>query len=235
MIDNMFLRVINVAIHVIGAVIFPFGIYSHYKVQIPAEVLPIDSAYGQKFKYLTFINEIVQSLYFIVCVVCDIVSLMPTSSPMSILNSTRNYFFTSIGFPIGSFVTITFWGLFLVNRDLVMPADFDQYFPKWLNHLVHTMVIVFPLIEMATSYRKYWPAQTGLIGLLVFQVVYLIWIHIVYYKSDLWVYPILEKLGLIARYAFLGSSVLFTIVLYFLGQYLNNAIWSSQESGKKQN
>uniref|UniRef100_A0A8D8UT78 Androgen-induced gene 1 protein n=1 Tax=Cacopsylla melanoneura TaxID=428564 RepID=A0A8D8UT78_9HEMI len=188
MINSTLLRVINVGVHVVGAVLFPFGIYTHYKVDIPVDVNPIDSAYGQKFKYLTFIDE---------------------------------------------FVAITFWALFVLDRNLVMPAEFDQYFPMWLNHIVHSMVFVLPVMEIITSPREYPSIQNGLIGLCVFQGVYLVWIHVVYYKCNMWVYPILEKLGLFARYMFLGSSVAFSIALYFGGQFLNNTIWSAQGPSAK--
>lgn len=227
MVDSGLLKIANVAVHLCGAIIFPYGTYSHYQVTIPENVNPIDSAYGQKFKYLTFIDEILQASYFILCLVLDIIGFLSFSTSVPALYSIRDYLFTSIGFPIGSFVAITFWGLFHLDRDLVMPAEFDQYFPKWLNHIVHTMVFVLPFLEMVTAYRKYGPIQTGLIGLLVFQSIYLIWIHIVYYKSNMWVYPILETLGLISRYLFLGTSVVFSLVLYFGGQYLNNTVWSS--------
>uniref|UniRef100_A0A8D8ZS03 Androgen-induced gene 1 protein n=1 Tax=Cacopsylla melanoneura TaxID=428564 RepID=A0A8D8ZS03_9HEMI len=232
MINSTLLRVINVGVHVVGAVLFPFGIYTHYKVDIPVDVNPIDSAYGQKFKYLTFIDEIVQASYFTVCVVCDIISLSNVSS-VTTLSSVRDYFFASIGFPIGSFVAITFWALFVLDRNLVMPAEFDQYFPMWLNHIVHSMVFVLPVMEIITSPREYPSIQNGLIGLCVFQGVYLVWIHVVYYKCNMWVYPILEKLGLFARYMFLGSSVAFSIALYFGGQFLNNTIWSAQGPSAK--
>lgn len=60
-------RAVNIAVHLIGAIIFPYGAYSHYKVDIPPDVNPIDSAYGQKFKYLTFIDEVsTLSIKFIV-------------------------------------------------------------------------------------------------------------------------------------------------------------------------
>lgn len=56
MVDGI--RAANIAVHLIGAIIFPYGAYSHFKVVIPPEVNPIDSAYGQKFKYLTFLDEV---------------------------------------------------------------------------------------------------------------------------------------------------------------------------------
>lgn len=231
------LKIVNIGVHVFGALIFPFGIYNHYKVEIPVEVNPIESAYGQKFKYLTFIDEIIQSFYFLLCLVCDIILVVPSSSLVGTLDNVKDYFFTTFAFPLGSFVAITFWGLFAIDRELVMPAIFDQYFARWLNHIVHTLVIVLPLLELFTSYRRYYDITSGLIGLVLFNVVYLVWIHIVYSKCNLWVYPILEKLNLVQRFIFLGFSVVFTIGLYFLGLYLNNLIWpaQSQPVAKKTN
>lgn len=65
MVDATLLQYINIFVHIVGAVLFSFGIFTHYRVTIPVDVNPIDSAYGQKFKYLTFIDEV--SLKLIVC------------------------------------------------------------------------------------------------------------------------------------------------------------------------
>lgn len=62
-----------------------------------------------------------------------------------------------------------------VDRELVLPKALDPYFPWWLNHLMHTMIMVSTLIEMMITPRKYPRKSFGLLCLLSFMIVYLIW------------------------------------------------------------
>lgn len=63
----------------------------------------------------------------------------------------------------------------LVDRELVLPAAMDAYFPSWLNHLMHSMIVVTTLVELIIAPRQYPKRLAGLGGLLVFLVIYLIW------------------------------------------------------------
>lgn len=54
-----YLPIANVAVHVIGSIMFVYSVYFNYfHVNIPAEITPIFDAYGGKFKYLTFIDGV---------------------------------------------------------------------------------------------------------------------------------------------------------------------------------
>jgi hypothetical protein len=70
---------------------------------------------------------------------------------------------------------LTFWGLYAVNRELVFPRILDDYFPGWLNHVMHTHIVGFAALEMAITCRKYPKRSQGLAGLLGFMLVYLSW------------------------------------------------------------
>ena len=73
------------------------------------------------------------------------------------------------------FVGIIFWALMFVDRELVLPKALDPYFPWWLNHLMHTSIMVSTFIEMILSPRKYPPRSYGLFYLTFFIILYLIW------------------------------------------------------------
>jgi len=62
-----------------------------------------------------------------------------------------------------------------VDRELVFPKAFDSFFPSWLNHVMHTNIVIFTLLEMVTSFHIYPKRSEGFTGLLVFMVVYLVW------------------------------------------------------------
>lgn len=54
-----YLPAANIAVHVTGALVFVYSVYFNYvHVTMPAHVNPIDSAFGGKFKYLTFLDGV---------------------------------------------------------------------------------------------------------------------------------------------------------------------------------
>jgi len=57
-----YLTVANIAVHVLGTIIFVFSVYYNYvHVNVPTHVNPIDDAFGGKFKYLTFLDGVSKS------------------------------------------------------------------------------------------------------------------------------------------------------------------------------
>lgn len=126
------------------------------------------------------------------------------------------------------FVATTFWGIYFVDRELILPKAIDPYFPGWLNHLMHTNIVVFLLGELFTSYRKYPTRKQGLSTLAVVMVAYLVWIHVINHYTGKWVYPILEVLNFPLRLVFFAAMLVFLVVLYILGENLNNVIWRKQ-------
>lgn len=47
----------------------------------------------------------------------------------------------------------------------------------------------------------------------------------VFYKSGMWVYPILEKLNWPLRVIFFIGNILYAPFTYITGEYLNNTYW----------
>lgn len=133
------------------------------------------------------------------------------------------------------FVASTFWGLYLIDRELILPKVIDPYFPVWLNHLMHTNIVIFLLIEMSTSFRRYPTRKQGIALLALVMVSYLIWIHIINHYTGHWVYPVLEVLNLPFRIVFFVIMLILLVVLYLLGEKLNNKLWSKTltKSGNK--
>lgn len=99
---------------------------------------------------------------------------------------------------------------------------------SWLNHVMHTNVAIFILLELFLSFRQYPNRKSGFTGLLIFNICYVIWIHIIKAVSGRWVYPILEVLNLPQRIGFILFIGVFGISFYFIGELLNNKIWASE-------
>lgn len=93
---------------------------------------------------------------------------------------------------------------------------------------MHTNIVVFIVLEMFTSFRAYPKRSSGLTGLGIFMLSYLVWIHVVKHYSGIWVYPVLEVLQLPQRIVFFIAVLAFTLCLYVFGEFMNNIIWAKE-------
>lgn len=105
---------------------------------------------------------------------------------------------------------------------------FQTFLSSWLNHVMHSNIIVFIILELFTSFRKYPKRKAGLVGLSIFMLAYLVWIHIIKHNAGIWVYPILEVLNLPQRILFFVVQILFAIGLYVVGDFVNEQIWTRE-------
>ncbi|XP_051952490.1 androgen-induced gene 1 protein-like isoform X2 [Xyrauchen texanus] len=128
------------------------------------------------------------------------------------------------------FVVTMFWSLYLYDRDLVYPRLLDNFIPQWLNHGMHTTVLPFIIIEMRTTYHQYPSRFSGLLAVCVFAVGYVLWMCWVHSITGVWVYPLLEHIGPMARLLFFICLTILVNVYYILGEILNNYIWDSSKS-----
>ena len=173
-----------------------------------------------------------QSAYFLLCVTCDCITFTTnykqddkTKTNKFCLLRLRDRLFTSLAFPLSMFVGLTFWGLYAIDRELVFPRALDPYFPQWLNHVMHTNIMVCSLIEMCTSYRPYPTRKQGLLTLTGFMATYLVWMHIIYFKTNMWVYPVLDVLNWPMRILFYLGLLGASCGLYLAGEQINKYVW----------
>lgn len=90
---------------------------------------------------------------------------------------------------------------------------------------MHTNIMVFIIMEMFTSFRNYPSRKVGLAGLSIFMASYLGWIHVIKYKANIWVYPVLDVLNLPQRIVFFLLCLVFSVGLYVLGEFVNEQVW----------
>ncbi|XP_011155289.2 androgen-induced gene 1 protein isoform X2 [Harpegnathos saltator] len=219
-----------IGFHVITFLQYAFAVYYDYTFTIvPQNVTKVHGAFGGKFKFLTFWDAILQAVFFLICVLNDCFgtnAVNPKKPPF--IRKLKDYFHVSLGFPIAMFVGVIFWGLMFIDRELVLPKVLDPYFPRWLNHLMHTMIIVTTVLEMIVAPRQY-PKRSRNLGILTgFMLMYLVWIHVIYFKSGIWVYPVMEVLTLPLRIVFIAMLLVVCMVLYFVGEALDNYLWGKK-------
>lgn len=220
---------IKLLFHLFGAIQFCYGCYyDHAYVRVPLASSNVTS-FGGKLKYLTHLDAMIQTAYFTVALLNDLFgNNEPTPSEKPLIRRIKDTMFSALAFPVALFVGITFWGIYAVDRELILPKSFDPYFPLWLNHVLHTNIMVFILLEALTSFRMYPTRKKGLSILGTFMLFYMFWIHFIYFKTGSWVYPILNVLNWPLRVVFYLFSFGMVCSLYTVGERLNRAIWSKE-------
>lgn len=181
----------------------------------------------------------IQTVYFTIALLNDLIgNNEPTPSEKPLIRRIKDTVFTSLAFPVSMFVGVSFWSIYALDRELILPRALDAYFPTWLNHVMHSNIVVFILIELLTSFRMYPKKKLGLSILCTFMLSYVVWVHIIFAKTGLWVYPILNVLSWPLRIAFYVFSLGLVCSFYSFGERLNRAVWSKEidqtvKSGKK--
>ncbi|VEN50955.1 unnamed protein product [Callosobruchus maculatus] len=132
------------------------------------------------------------------------------------------------------FVGLSFWGIYMLDRELIFPRAISPYFPSWLNHLMHTHIMVTILIEMCLSCCRYPSRKLGLTILSTVMVSYLIWLLVIYFYTGIWVYPILAVLNVPLKAVFFIGNLGVSHMLYMLGEVINNAVWGNEFKRHKQ-
>ncbi|KAL4218023.1 hypothetical protein ACF0H5_022761 [Mactra antiquata] len=192
--------------------------------------------YAGKFKYLTFICLIIQTVFFGLALVNDIwgTNVRPSEkgAKKCRLQQFMDTFLSSIAYPVGTFVVMTFWGIYAVDRELVYPKRLDKIIPLWLNHVEHTVVLPILLIEKFLVFHEYPRRRKGLFVMLAFASSYLLWILWVAYYADIWVYPILQVMESHQRAIFISIMMVFFVSIYILGESINRFLWR-REMGVK--
>ena len=168
------------------AAIINFGYTIYWDLYILK--LPGRPSFGGQWKYLTFINLWIQLIYFSVSFFNNFIGSQATeSAKASKLQRCRDLLFATLAFPIGQFVGIVFWVLFYVDRELVFPAHYDNFFPNYINHAMHTTVIPAQLLELFNLYHAYPKRLNGMSITMIFCFVYLTWTLIVAHFGGIWV------------------------------------------------
>jgi len=211
-----------------GIISFAWAIdYQMNRIEMPERLSAGRKQFGGVWKYLTFLNMLLQLIFFIIAFLANFVKS---------LRGARDIIFASAAFPIGMFVGIIFWSLWAIDRELIFPKILDQYFPSILNHCMHTTVIPLQLGQLFLVKHNF-PSRSKGFAITGFLCLgYMIWVNYIYYMTGFWVYPVLKVLTFEQRIGFFIVCGVLGGCLYLIGDILNKAIWSGshQSNGKSQ-
>ena len=89
-------------LQVTGVISFAWAMhYQIYRIEMPDNLAGNRNKFGGVAKYLTFLNMLLQFIFFNVAFLANFVKS---------LRGVRDVMFASAAFPIGMFVGIVFWG-----------------------------------------------------------------------------------------------------------------------------
>ncbi|KAJ8790559.1 hypothetical protein J1605_004532 [Eschrichtius robustus] len=78
--------------------------------------------------------QFLQAIFYGVACLEDVLKRAKGQKDIKFITAFRDLLFTTLAFPISAFVFLSFWILFLYDRELVYPKALDGIFPVWLNH-----------------------------------------------------------------------------------------------------
>ncbi|KAJ8945888.1 hypothetical protein NQ318_002729 [Aromia moschata] len=89
------------------------------------------------------------------------------------LGRTRAFIFNALFFPCTLLEVTVFWGIWLIDRELIFPKVIDEVFPTWLNHAVHTFIVVPLIVDLLLPKRySFVPFRNAAIVLTVYTAIY---------------------------------------------------------------
>lgn len=193
--------------------------------------LEAHKTYGGRFKFLTFINMVLQLVYFNMATVTELHEVV-RKRKSEIFASLCDYTFACFVFPIGTTVSVLFWGLYAADPYSCQTPEEAQQIPSWLNHYMHTFPLV-TILELCLIRHKYPSRKKGVLSVLGFAVAYTAWVLWVAFAADIWVYPFLKKLDSLFIAAFFASAFAVSLFIYFVGEWVAVRKWGQDSSMEK--
>ncbi|KAM4027200.1 androgen-dependent TFPI-regulating protein isoform 1-T1 [Anomaloglossus baeobatrachus] len=188
--------------------------------------------YGGQWKYLTVLNVVLQTLFYAVTFLTDLLFPIRGIKLVKCIAYYRDLLFAVLAFPAATFVFLSFWALYSYDRQLVYPEGLDKVIPQWLNHAVHSAVFPIAVLEIVTSPHHYPPRRKGLILLGICSISYISWVIWIYLADGNWVYPFLGLLSPFGFLIFLLCSHILAVFVYIVGETLNYILWGEVQNKK---
>jgi hypothetical protein len=177
--------------------------------------------FGGRFKFLTHINACLQLGFFTMQLVAD---LSPGPFRKK-LQKLADVIFTTMAFPLATFVTLNFWGLYALDRNLIYPEVFDKVVPQYMNHFMHTTVFLWVLCEMYLYHHHFPSTALAAATIFVYSLAYCSWIVYLYVASGWWCYRFMRHLPSYAMVVFFACSIFLCLGLHLLGKLVARIRW----------
>ncbi|XP_024085610.1 androgen-dependent TFPI-regulating protein-like [Cimex lectularius] len=143
------------------------------------------------------------------------------------LYSVADYLFTSVATPMAFLVSIVFWVLFTIDRELVFPKVLDMVIPVWVNHSIHTFNSLIAIVDMALVNHKFSSWTSSLKGTFTYLALYAVCLYGTYFQTGIWLYPVLKEMDWPMRFAFSLSNLFIAVFMFALTKGVHKVFWGS--------
>lgn len=182
---------------------------------------------GTRWKYLTILNLLLQAIFFGVACLDDVLKRITGKKDIKFITSFRDLLFTTLAFPVSTFVFLIFWFLFLYDRSLIYPQGLDDYFPAWTNHAMHTLIFPLSFAEILLRPHRHPSKKLGLTIEMICGVGYTFRILWRYFQTGNWVYPVFATLSPLGLIIFFSANILVLAGIYLLEETINQWRWGA--------
>ena len=176
---------------------------------------------GGRLKFLTHVNLWIQLAFFSVQLLTD---LIPACYRKPFQN-VMDIFFTCIVFPLAATVVIVFWPIFIMDRSLIFPEEYDKVFPVYINHMWHTTVLLWALFEIYLFHHHFPSVRTAATCVFAYCSGYCSWVVYIYIRTNWWCYEFMNLLSPVAMAVFFGSFLLLSVGMHLVGKRIAHARW----------
>ncbi|CAD5234574.1 unnamed protein product [Bursaphelenchus xylophilus] len=210
------------------SVFYIYTLWFDYQLNLVHPFLPIPGVYLSKLVWLTMVT------FFSLTVYHSVGAVLALSTPKKNSKFMRYFDFvaTSLLFPLATSVVVLFWSLFLYDQNTLIDEKAEFLLEhEWFNHALHTTPLIGMTLD-AIAWRHPRPhKKSALKAIFIFTVVYLIDIHLVWFVSGFWAYPILGQLNNLERLAF----ILVCCTVIFAAFLISDAFNAMLQPKKKKN
>lgn len=225
------MAVLSVCVRAVMLLVMQYAMLFFLRLQPPLSCAIGTLTKKRSTVYLTQIFMLMQVAYFGLAVANDVFgSDQRRPSKQHRLQRIRDWCFTSLVFPVGQFVSFMFWTLYLINRELILPLTMDEWFPGWLNHIMHTLPMVAGLAEQVLVYHTHQRGHSRLLPLVSLYAVYLAWFMYVRIAGGFWIYPLFNLLSSGEIGVFLGLMSVPALFAFVAGERIHVAVWGLEPS-----
>lgn len=177
--------------------------------------------YG-KLRYLTYNCLLLQFAAYSLCLASHFVPR---------LRKFRDFFLTTLALPVSALVFIIFWGVWhFIGREQIFPVALEQFYPNWLNHITHTIILPINLFELYLVRHEYSASSKSLPVLLGYMLTYATFLVYMKLQSGVFVYGFLNQLDFKGVTIVLASAAVIVSGFFFFGKALTKLFHGTTSS-----
>nr|CAH7744876.1 unnamed protein product [Callosobruchus chinensis] len=169
--------------------------------------------------YFTVWNLTLQLIFLGLAVCHELSELLKLNlSVRKKLGRARAIIFDTFTFPCTLLTVTVFWSVWHIDRELIFPRELSKVFPDWLNHMLHTFILVPVFVEiLAPKKHNFVDYKVAARSLFLFALVYQLVYLYVYILHGVWLYPIHEYLSWTGKIILFASKIVALMTFQKIG------------------